>query len=105
MCDEDITALAFLGSTLLVTGDSRGAIAVRSTETGMELYRLPDTLPGRVTSLAVSPDGTTLTAGFAGGARRFTVARPGAWGHGRIGRPFKAEGAVSFRRSNPSLPI
>jgi LSD1 subclass zinc finger protein len=76
--DTDLTALAFVGPHAVAGGNARGDVAVWSTESGMELYRV-GVLPGAVTSLAVSPDGLSLIAGYAGGARRFTVARAELW--------------------------
>ena len=76
---DDLIALAFVGPHAVAAGTARGLVSVWSTETGMELYSLPGRLPGPVRSLAVSPDGTALVAGYDGGARRFTVARAGDW--------------------------
>jgi LSD1 subclass zinc finger protein len=77
---DPITATTFLGPRVFATGDAYGVIHVWSADTGMELYRIPDKLPAAVTALAISADGKTLTAGYAGGARAFTVATPTAWG-------------------------
>jgi LSD1 subclass zinc finger protein len=74
-----VTALVFLSPTVFASGDEAGVIKVWSADSGIQLYAMPGSLPGPVTSLSLSTDGTALVAGFAGGARRFVVARPEVW--------------------------
>ncbi|HTJ42879.1 MAG TPA: hypothetical protein VL463_12335 [Kofleriaceae bacterium] len=70
---DDLTALAFIDAHTLASGDRHGAIWIWDVDLAMARARLPDALPGPITSLAVSPDGKTITAGYAGGARTFTA--------------------------------
>ena len=72
------TKLVFLDATVFASGDANGVVKLWNAKTGMELYELPG-LPSAITSLTVSPDGLTLTASFANGARSFTVSKPAVW--------------------------
>lgn len=81
---DDVTALVFLGAHTVASGDRHGAIWFWDVDLAMARARLLGTLPGPITSLAASPDGTTLTAAFAGGARSFHVDRVEAWTQSRV---------------------
>jgi LSD1 subclass zinc finger protein len=72
------TSLVFLDGPVFASGDADGVVKVWNANTGMKLYQLPK-LPSAITSLVVSPDGMTLTANFANGARSFTVKTPAVW--------------------------
>ena len=72
------TALVFLDGQVFASGAADGSVKVWNGRSGMELYQLAK-LPSAITSLVVSPDGLTLTASFANGARSFTVTKPTVW--------------------------
>jgi LSD1 subclass zinc finger protein len=75
----EVTALVFLDQRTVASGNDEGVIQVWGTDTGMQLYRLAETLPGPVKSLSLSEDGTSLLAMSPGGARQFVVAERSVW--------------------------
>ena len=72
------TALVFLDTKIFASGGADGTVKAWNAQSGMELYQLAK-LPSAIISLVLSPDGLTLTARFANGARSFTVTKSPVW--------------------------
>ena len=94
-----ITSVAFSGSGILATGDSAGTVELWNTATGTQTATFPDVSGSAVTSMAFSPDTTTLAVV----AQTDYIVLLDTATHGQIGKSLPDGNQVTSIAFNPRL--